>query len=90
MKHMLIKIFHLNLSICNNEIQINYEIKESLSKQIDLIKTFKGQDNINYENMFVTCNCAIKYNFNVKDLNFDLVNYTIEKKKENYKVIKMS
>ena len=31
----------LNLSIWNNEIQINYEIKESLSEQIDLIKSFK-------------------------------------------------
>ena len=45
-------------------------------------------NNINYENIFVTCNCTIKDNFDVKDLNFDLVNYTIEKKKENYKVLK--
>ena len=65
MKHMLIKIFNLNLSICNNEIQINYEIKESLSKQIDLIKTFKGQDidilNLNDPFFNDVCNPFFKF-----------------------------
>ena len=43
---------------------------------------------IDYDDMMITCNCTIKNNVNVKDLNFDLSERNNETKNMNYKIIK--
>ena len=45
-------------------------------------------DEIIYEDKMIACNCTIKNNLNVKDLNFDLVEYNTETKKMNFKIAK--
>ena len=65
----------------NNRIEEIYKNYTFCEKNCEIYK-------INYENMSVSCNCTIKDVLNVKDLNFDLVNYKIEKKNFNFKIIK--
>ena len=45
-------------------------------------------DKVDFENKTITCDCTIKSNFTVKDLNFELKEYKLEKKKSNYKITK--
>ena len=61
-----------------NEIYKNYTFCE---KNCDL-------DEIIYEDKMITCNCTIKNKLNVKDINFDLVEYNTETKNMNFKVAK--
>ena len=45
-------------------------------------------DKIDFENKTISCICTIKSNFTVKDLNFNLNEYKLEKKKSNFKITK--
>ena len=43
---------------------------------------------IDYDDMMITCNCTVKNNLNVKDINFDIPERNNETKNMNYKIIK--
>ena len=45
-------------------------------------------DKVDFQNKTITCDCTIKSNFTVKDLNFELIEYKLEKKKSNFKITK--
>ena len=77
----------LPYSLSENDLTLNDRIKDIYKNYTFCEKNCKLV-NINYEEYKAVCDCTIKENMNTSNFNFNLSNIQIEKKKNNFKIIK--
>ena len=77
----------LSYSDSDNDLTLNDRIKDIYKNYSFCEKNCILLD-INFEEYKATCDCTIKDNMNAKDFNFDVSKALIEKKNNNYKIIK--
>ena len=62
--------------------------RENIYKNYTFCEQNCELEEILFDEMAALCNCSVKNNLNVKDINFDLKKYEIVKKPSNFKIIK--
>ena len=77
----------LPYSDLKNDLTLNDRIKDIYKNYIFCEKNCKLIE-IKYEEYKVVCDCSIKENINATDFNFNLTKTQIEKKNNNFKIIK--
>ena len=71
----------------DSDLTLNNRIEE-IYKNFTFCEKNCEIDKINFDNKIIECNCTIKSNFTVEDLNFDLVQKKLVKKNSNFKILK--
>ena len=77
----------LSYSDSENDLTLNDRIKDIYKNYSFCEKNCKLID-IDFDEYKATCDCTIKDNMNVSDFNFDISNDLIEKRNNNFKIIK--
>ena len=71
----------------DSDLTLNNRIEE-IYKNFTFCEKNCEIDKINFDNKIIECNCTIKSNFTIEDLNFDLVQKKSVKKNSNFKILK--